>query len=123
MTGLDLIEKERQRQILTEGWTPEHDDEHSQGELALAAACYAAPEAIFVHREEESAFFSGNTGDRGDRRLLPEGYYNAWPWDAEWDKRSRHDRLRQLVIAGALIAAEIERILRQDESKSKEPSR
>ncbi len=32
---------ERQRQVLQEGWTPEHDDTHSSGEMAGAAACYA----------------------------------------------------------------------------------
>src|SRR5690606_39870520 len=32
---------ERRRQIEAEGWTPEHDDEHSTQELAFAAACYA----------------------------------------------------------------------------------
>lgn len=30
---------ERQRQIRQEGWSPEHDDEHTSGELAGAAAC------------------------------------------------------------------------------------
>jgi len=32
---------ERQRQIVVKGWTPEHDDEHDEGELGMAAACYA----------------------------------------------------------------------------------
>ncbi|MEG2267851.1 MAG: DUF550 domain-containing protein, partial [Acinetobacter sp.] len=35
----DII-AERQRQISEEGWTPEHDDEHDKGELAMAAVCY-----------------------------------------------------------------------------------
>ena len=30
---------ERTRQILDEGWTPEHDDAHTDGQLAQAAAC------------------------------------------------------------------------------------
>ncbi|STB30253.1 hypothetical protein [Citrobacter koseri] len=36
---LDVI-AERQRQQSVEGWTPEHDDEHCNGELAMAAVCY-----------------------------------------------------------------------------------
>lgn len=36
---LDVI-AERQRQQSAEGWTPEHDDEHCNGELAMAAVCY-----------------------------------------------------------------------------------
>jgi hypothetical protein len=112
-SGTELIAEERQRQIEVEGWTPERDAEHDGGQLATAAAYYAAPEDIFVFREAESSFFSGNTGDRGDRRLRPEGYYEAWPWDDEWNKKAKHERLRQLAIAGALIAAEIDRLQKQ----------
>lgn len=36
---LDVI-AERQRQQSVEGWTPEHDDEHGRGEMAMAAVCY-----------------------------------------------------------------------------------
>ncbi|MCR4231902.1 ead/Ea22-like family protein, partial [Escherichia coli] len=36
---LDVI-AERQRQQSVEGWMPEHDDEHCNGELAMAAVCY-----------------------------------------------------------------------------------
>jgi hypothetical protein len=116
-SGTELIAEERQRQIEVEGWTPEHDDEHDDEQLAAAAAYYAAPEEIFVFREAESAFLSGNTGDRGDRMLRPEGYYKAWPWEDEWNKKAKHDRLRQLTIAGALVAAEIDRIQRLEKKK------
>jgi len=34
----DII-AERQRQTSAEGWTAEHDDEHTEGEIASAAAC------------------------------------------------------------------------------------
>jgi hypothetical protein len=109
-TGAELIAAERERQVAREGWSAQHDAGHSAGELAMAAACYAAPEPIFVHREAEQAWLSGNDGGRGDRQLYAEGYYDPWPWDAGWDKREKHDRLRRLVIAGALIAAEIDRL-------------
>lgn len=39
-------------------------------------------------------------------------YFNPWPWPTEWDKRGKHSRHRQLEIAGALIAAEIDRLRR-----------
>lgn len=77
---------ERQRQIETEGWSDEHDDEHAGGELIQAAACYA---------------LGGEKADRAD----PPG---AWPWDAKWWKPT--DRRGNLVKACALILAEIERI-------------
>ena len=37
MNGVELIAAERTRQIDVEGWMPDHDDQHSQGELARAA--------------------------------------------------------------------------------------
>ncbi len=78
---------ERLRQVAQEGFDGDHDNEHSNGQLAMAAACYAAPEPIEIRH-----------------------YNDPWPWDVSWDKRQKHDRRRQLVIAGALIVAEIERL-------------
>lgn len=86
--ALDDIAAERQRQIESEGWTPEHDDTHADGgynnepPLPQAAACYAL------------------------------GKRFCWPWDEEYWKPGT-DRRRQLVKAGALIVAEIERLDRQ----------
>jgi hypothetical protein len=40
--ALKLIVVERARQIAVKGWTAEHDDEHTNGALATAAACYAS---------------------------------------------------------------------------------
>jgi len=36
-----------------------------------------------------------------------------WPWELTRHKKSKHDQLRQLAIAGALIAAEIDRLQRE----------
>jgi hypothetical protein len=41
--GVNRIAAERQRQVDDEGWTPEHDDTHTQGELAGMASWYAQP--------------------------------------------------------------------------------
>lgn len=46
--GATRIADERKRQIEKEGWTPNHDDEHEENELAFAAVCYAAPEPMFA---------------------------------------------------------------------------
>ena len=43
-TGVELIAQERERQIEKEGWTAEHDADHTEGQLAKAAACYAFEE-------------------------------------------------------------------------------
>ena len=90
---------ERQRQMAVEGWTPEGDDDHTDGELPRAASCYA----LMSWREE----------------CLSDGEYTAsqkaiphhWPWDPAWWKPT--DPRRDLVKAGALILAEIERLDRE----------
>lgn len=99
--AIDMIAGERQRQISKEGWTPEHDDMHIDCSMSLAAACYAVEGtgAEVVHPDDKEE--PEEEGRRG------------WPWDAAWDKRGKHSRLRRLVIAGALIAAEIDREIRE----------
>ena len=106
--GADRIKAERIRQNEDEGWSAAHDDTHRNGQLALAAACYAAPPGthlrVLTWREKK-----GN----------PYGEFTAkdpWPWDRVWDKRpapscSRRARIRALEKAGALVAAEIDRLL------------
>lgn len=93
--GVARIAAERARQKAVEGWTPEHDWKHGEGELAIAAACYAINHLFGV---QVMAF---------DRGIIEE----AWPWSEDWDKRDKHDRLRSLAIAGALIAAELDRTM------------
>lgn len=88
-SGIELIAAERQRQISQEGWTPEHDDQHANGELALAAACYAIP---------------------SHRRIWDELISKLWPWALKWWKPTPEDRKRELVKSCALILAEIDRI-------------
>ena len=94
------IAAERQRQIDKEGWTCDHDDEHSDGQLASAAAAYSyaasLPERL---RANISGIYSIN--NNGLARDL-------WPWDKSWWKLTTPRR--DLVKAGALIVAEIERI-------------
>jgi hypothetical protein len=101
---IEEIREERKRQMAVEGWTPQHDDEHLHGEMADAAACYAATKKILVRtRLHRSGSFCGSYSTTID----------AWPWACEWDKRVKHPRRRQLVIAAALIVAELERLDRK----------
>lgn len=78
---------ERKRQVAAEGWTPGHDDEYEHGELADAAGCYALSSELFDCAGEPP---------------------RPWPWPDEWWKPT--NRRRDLVKAGALILAEIERL-------------
>lgn len=98
-TGVELIAEERQRQIEVEGWTKEHDAKYDDEELARAAACYATPKD---YRVED---------DYGE---VP----TDWPWHDNWWKPGKfefstdsnyvEERIRELVKAGGLIAAQID---------------
>lgn len=85
---------ERQRQVEQEGWTPEHDDAHHPGELAAAGACYST----------WAAEVAANGGSHTAHRYVP----GTWPWSGNWWKPK--NVRRDLVRAGALILAEIERL-------------
>lgn len=84
MTGAELIAAERKRQIDVEGYSKTSDALYVNGELVRAAVCYVE-----------------STGD-------PQASL-WWPWDVKHWKPS--NRVRDLTKAGALIAAEIDRLL------------
>lgn len=108
-TGSQLIAEERERQITAEGWTPEHDDKHEGGELACAAICYAMPNDL-VRRVTKECHARGADGRIAKRLQSLFEYF--WPWERQWWKPSPENRIRELVKAGALIAAEIDRLQR-----------
>ncbi len=89
-SALRDIAIERLRQQESEGFTTILDDQNVDGELARASACYAIP--------------------AGFRRFHPLiDVPLGWPWRGYW-KPTPDDRRRELVKAGALIVAEIERL-------------
>lgn len=76
---------ERKRQVTEKGWTAERDDAYEDSELADAASCYA------LHAHNQGG-----------------GIPTNWPWSRErWKQKSPR---RDLVKAGSLILAEIERL-------------
>jgi hypothetical protein len=82
---------ERKRQVEVEGWTPDHDDAHKAGGMAVAAACYAAWSLPSRPASETVAVL--------------------WPWTGwaqKWFKPK--DTRRNLIRAAALLLAEIERL-------------
>lgn len=98
--GLYAILSERVRQVEREGFSESHDNDHDGDQLALAAVCYATPP-----------------------HLRPQGVPpTGWPWAAKWWKPGKPTaagaeaysavtcRMRELEKAGALIAAEIDRL-------------
>ena len=104
MNGAKRIAAERKRQIKEEGWSEYHDDvTWSHGELARAAACYAMPGYI---RKKLV----------GDVRSKV-GLFDIWPWNVAHWKPAPDNRIRELEKAGALIVAEIDRLLRLEKGE------
>ncbi|WP_430228062.1 hypothetical protein [Paraburkholderia tropica] len=79
---------EHARQISVEGFTPEHDDKYTNGELPRAAACYAHAAGSWMEI----------------RRSMPA----EWPWARDWWKPGTPRRM--LEKAAAMIISEMERI-------------
>jgi hypothetical protein len=100
VAGVDgpwLIARERQRQFLTKGFDDANDDDFLEGELVAAGrsyALYAEMQAIRKVSPVPADFFP-----------------KTWPWMRKWWKPSP-DPVVNLIKAGALIAAEIDRHLR-----------
>lgn len=88
--ALAAIAAERRRQIEEEGYDASHDDMETKGQLAIAAACYLSYQSHLGSQIEE-----------------------WWPWDFKHWKPSA-DRKIDLIKAGALIVAELERIARAE---------
>lgn len=63
MSAIDEIAAERRRQIAVEGWTPEHDDGHADGEIAEAAACYCIGKTGIMAQTQKS---QSRNGDRAN---------------------------------------------------------
>lgn len=100
--GIELITEERQRQIEAEGFGSEHDSQYDGSELAWAACYYAMPCLIFKGCSCGSMY-----------AVTPDRIFAETGWDSAWAKRQGFsgDRVRDLVKAGALIAAEIDRLM------------
>jgi hypothetical protein len=96
MTGIERIAAERKRQIKDEGFTAWYDSRWVDDELAAAAASYAYPE---------------DEGHISWRRVV-------WPFSEDRFKPTPENRIRELERAGALIAAEIDRLQRLGASKN-----
>lgn len=97
--AIDLIAAERLRQITVEGWTTEHDaQEHADDNALLRAAeCYLshAIERGWIYRLGDHEDYQGEEQD------------HWWPDGWTWKPKSP---LEDLIRAGALIAAEIDRL-------------
>lgn len=99
-SGIELIAEERQRQIEVEFYSVEDDaaryneNSETENDLVLAAAAYALPEKLNTVGLRENLLHRSN----------------LFPWDKSWWKPTPDNRIKELQKAGALIAAEIDRL-------------
>lgn len=85
MTGSDMITLERKRQVEVEGYNARHDNSEQDGTLEKAAMAY----------------LYSSVGNRKEGMKV-------WPWCLPFFKPKT--QVRDLVRAGALIAAAIDRL-------------
>lgn len=97
--GVMRIALERARQVKDEGYTLKEDRTYTWPALARAASCYAMQASL----------------DSGGRASTRESAPSRWPFGREWWKPGKDDtnasKIRELEKAGALIAAEIDRLM------------
>lgn len=98
-SGVEQIAAERRRQVEDEGFSAEHDDTHQDSELAWVACYYAMPCPMHIP---------------GCGLITPSDFFNETCWAGKWTKRDNKTRMERLAVAGALIAAEIDRLSRQE---------
>lgn len=92
-TGIELILEERERQLSKLGWSQDHDAQHINDELLQAAMVYMAL----------------GTTEAETGQLSVADLKDIWPWPEYAIKIT--NKLDSLTKAGALIAAEIDRII------------
>ena len=136
MNGIVQIAGERARQIVEEGYTLDHDKEHAYGELAAAAAVYATvaqalaeagqnaadllchalrKDVLEAEGEEALAALDAKAAAFAADPLFMFGPPNArvapagWPFEASAFHPAPTPQ-ENLVKAGALVVAELERI-------------
>lgn len=102
MNGAELIAAERERQIEDLGFDADHDSQYVAGQLASASTCYALL-GVYCY---EMTHHMGYEVRPSEIDAPPK----AWPWSIDHWKPS-DDLVENLVRAGALIAAEIDRLL------------
>lgn len=104
--GVELISEERQRQITEKKYLSEQDDSYKKGALSMAAITYAT-----------IATSSPKIREAFRERATQNEPINHWPWESQYLRVGLDDchssRIRELTKAGALIAAEIDKLQRE----------
>lgn len=102
--ALRSIARERERQVLMEGFNADHDSHHYSGELAIAGSWYALNSICYG----KDFVGIGSVQNSLSNHFSGEHSWCKWPFDDGWWKPS--NRRADLVKAAALIAADIDRL-------------
>jgi hypothetical protein len=97
-SGLEIIAAERLGQLHFGCYTADQDDNYVNGELLLAARCYAEYSIGVAYGPPP----------------------NGWPWGMDSWRPTPNNQIKNLAKAGALIAAEIDRLKRLPEKLARE---
>lgn len=117
-SGVQLISEERHRQLAVEDFPAEWDDKHHQSsELTDAAICYAtvAADQVAIARAMTKMELHPTRVVKLQATAWSAEQFKSAEGDDLWrlgDWKPSDDPIRNLVKAGALIAAEIDRLQR-----------
>ena len=103
-TGIELIAEERKRQIEVEGYSAQHDSQHNASDFVYAAIAYTEAAKVGVNCQE-----IGNTNET-EIMLRKVEMGKIYPFGCDFKPSTN---VRDLVKAGALIAAAIDRLQAQ----------
>lgn len=98
-TGVEIIAKERKRQIEELGFDYTNDSLYADQQLARAGAWYAMTKLNRGEFKKTNEITEEELGIKSQE---------IWPWDRKYWKPTPEDRIKELAKAGALIAAQID---------------
>lgn len=101
-TGLELIAEAREKQLSRHGFDASHDKKWTSNELVMAAMYFAIPDDVEL---DSGCDFV---------EITPKMFFVQSGWNEErYATRHKKSEIECLAIAGALIAAEIDRLMRE----------
>lgn len=113
--GIDLIAEERQKQI-NNGYDSNHDSQHDFSELVSAAKTYIDAAILTVKSEEIGNSDEASISWHKDNEPFEwKDLKLEWPWEEETFKPTTS--LKDLIKAGALIAAAIDRLQKDNDQQ------
>lgn len=98
------IARERRKQHVEHGWNPEHDDGHGDGTLLIAGILIACGVADKALADVDPPSIDGPWCDQLAMHVAD---------------KYKTDNIKRLTIAGAMIAAEIDRLIRAERTQNK----